>query len=49
MPVKEVKLLRYNKMDKFVAKIESAVDIIRNAAVNSIKALESVQEHLFSI
>jgi hypothetical protein len=28
-------------MNKFAAKIESDVDIIRNAAVESIKALES--------
>jgi hypothetical protein len=38
MPIKEVKPLRFNK-------IESDVDIIRNAAIDTIKALESGQEH----
>jgi hypothetical protein len=42
MPVKP---LRYNKLDKFAAKIESDVDIIGNAAVDSIKVLESCQQH----
>jgi hypothetical protein len=41
MTVKEVKPLRYNKMDKFAAKIESDIDIIVNAAINTIKTLES--------
>jgi hypothetical protein len=45
MPIKEVKPLRYNKLDKFAAKIESDVDIIGNAAIDTIKALESGQEH----
>jgi hypothetical protein len=45
MPIKEVKPLRYNNLDKFAAKIESDVDIIGNAAIDSIKALESVQQH----
>jgi hypothetical protein len=45
MPIKEVKPLRFNKMDKFAAKIESDVDIIGNATIDTIKALESGQEH----
>jgi hypothetical protein len=45
MPIKEVRFLRFNKVDKFVAKIEIDVDIIGNAAVQSIKALESGQQH----
>jgi hypothetical protein len=45
MPVKEVKPLRYNKLDRFAAKIESDVDIIGNAAIDSIKVLESGQQH----
>jgi hypothetical protein len=44
MPIKEVKSLRFNKMDKFAAKIESDVDIIRYAAIDTIKALESGQD-----
>jgi hypothetical protein len=43
MPIKKVKPLTFNKMDKFVAKIESDVDIIGNAAVESIKAFEGGQ------
>jgi hypothetical protein len=45
MPIKEIKPLRFNKLDKFAAKIESDVDIIGNAAVESIKALEGGQQH----
>jgi hypothetical protein len=45
MPIKEVKPLRYNKMNKFAAKIEPEVDIIGNAAVESIKTLESNRHH----
>jgi hypothetical protein len=45
MPIKEVKPLRYNKLDKFAAKIESDVDIIGNAAIDTIKALESGQNY----
>jgi hypothetical protein len=43
--IKEVKPLRFNKMDKFASKIESNVDIIGNAAIDTIKTLESIQEH----
>jgi hypothetical protein len=43
MTVKEVKPLRFNKLDKFAAKIESDVEIIGNAAIDTIKALESSQ------
>jgi hypothetical protein len=46
IPVKEVKPLRYNKMDKFAAKIETNVDIIGNAVVKSIKAFEDNKPHL---
>jgi hypothetical protein len=45
MPIKKVKPLKFNKMDKFAAKIESDVDIIGNAAVDIIKAIEGVQQH----
>jgi hypothetical protein len=45
MPIKEVKPLRFNKMDKFATKIETDVDIIGNAAVELITAIESGQEH----
>jgi hypothetical protein len=45
MPIKEVKPLRFNKVDKFAAKIETDVDIIGNAAVESIKAIEGNQPH----
>jgi hypothetical protein len=45
MPIKEVKHLRYNKMDKFAAKIESDIDIVGNSAVESIKTLESNRHH----
>jgi hypothetical protein len=40
MPVKEIKPLRYSNTDKFAAKVETDVNIIGNAAVESIKAIE---------
>jgi hypothetical protein len=43
MPIKEVKPLRFNRIDKFAAKIETNVDIIGNAAIKSIKAIEGNQ------
>jgi hypothetical protein len=43
MPIKENKPLRFNKVDKFAAKVEIDVDIIGNAAVESIKAIEGNQ------
>jgi hypothetical protein len=46
MPVKDVKPLRYNNADKFAAKIETDVNIIGNAAVESIKAIEDNKPHL---
>jgi hypothetical protein len=45
MPIKEVKPLRFNKVDKFAAKIETDVNIIGNATVESIKAIEGNQLH----
>jgi hypothetical protein len=45
MPIKEVKPLRYNKLNRFAAKIESDIDIIGNTAIDSIKTLESDQQH----
>jgi hypothetical protein len=45
MPVKEVKPLRFNKIDKFTEKVETDVDIIGNAAVESIKAIEGDKPH----
>jgi hypothetical protein len=41
MPIKEVKLLRFNRLDKFDAKIESDVDIIGNAAIDTIKKVRT--------
>jgi hypothetical protein len=43
--IQQQKPLKFNKLDKFAAKIESDVDIIGNAAIDTIKALESGQEH----
>jgi hypothetical protein len=40
MPIKEVKPLRFNRMVKFAAKVETDVDIIGNAAVELIKVIE---------
>jgi hypothetical protein len=43
--VKEVKPLRFNNADKFAAKVETDVNIIGNAAVESIKAIEGNKLH----
>jgi hypothetical protein len=45
IPVKEVKPVRFNKIDRFAAKIETDVNTIGNAAVESIKAIEGNQPH----
>jgi hypothetical protein len=40
MPNKEIKFLRFNKIDKFVVKIENEIDTITNATVQAVKLFE---------
>jgi hypothetical protein len=42
MPNKEIKPLRFNKIDKFAAKLENEIDIIGNAAVLAVKSFKTI-------
>jgi hypothetical protein len=45
MPNKEIKPLRFNKVDKFAPKIENEIDSIGNAATQTVKAYEINDPH----
>jgi hypothetical protein len=45
MPNKEIRPLRFNKLNKFTAKLENEIDTIDNAVVQTVKSFEQQNLH----